>query len=171
MKSLFPILKYVQVGCKFYVNWQTLRITLRNINKMNISKYFLLLAISLIMSMLVLTPVHSQEVDVHNKYLLSPELYSKAIKKSSRKIIVLDVRTPGEYLEGHISIAENIDYKNENFRSELEKLNKKKTYYLYCRSGSRSANSRQIMIELGFKNVYNLDGGINAWKKHGYPVE
>ena len=112
----------------------------------------------------------SQELEAKtDKYLVEAEDFKKSIEKN--KGIVLDVRTPKEYNESHISGAINIDYKNDNFRSEIGKLDKGKKYYIYCRSGKRSANSRKIMNELGIKKVYDLDGGILAWKKKEYPIE
>ncbi len=84
--------------------------------------------------------------------------------------ILLDVRTPQEYAEGHIAGSINIDFHGENFKSELEKLDKTKTYEVYCRSGKRSASSAQVMEEMGFKKVINLDGGIIGWQEEGFEV-
>ena len=88
-------------------------------------------------------------------------------KKASKdkKGIVLDVRTPEEFKNSRIPNSINIDFYNpQNFISEIEKLEKDNNYYVYCRTGVRSANSCQLMSELGFKKVYNLLGGIVEWK-------
>jgi rhodanese-related sulfurtransferase len=85
--------------------------------------------------------------------------------------VLLDVRTPQEYEDGHIAGSINIDFHGENFKEELEKLDKSKTYNVYCRSGKRSANSAEMMEELGFKKVVNLSGGIIGWQENGFPVE
>lgn len=78
--------------------------------------------------------------------------------------IILDVRTEDEYNDGIIPNAINIDiHKGQVFISELEALDKNKNYYVYCRSGARSAKACEIMNELGFENAYNLVGGILEW--------
>ena len=78
--------------------------------------------------------------------------------------IVLDVRTPEEYGSGHIENAQNVDYLDEDFFvSEMEKADRSKAYYLYCRSGARSANACLLLEQMGFETVFNLRGGINNW--------
>ncbi|MBP7007092.1 MAG: rhodanese-like domain-containing protein [Candidatus Pacebacteria bacterium] len=74
--------------------------------------------------------------------------------------ILLDVRTPEEYDSGHIKGATNIDFRGADFVSEIQKLDKSKTYFVYCRSGNRSADAVQIMKENGINNIIELDGGI-----------
>jgi rhodanese-related sulfurtransferase len=81
--------------------------------------------------------------------------------------VILDVRTPDEFKEGHIKNALNIDYRSQDFREKINKLDKNKTYLVYCRSGHRSGESSKIMAELGFKNIYNF-GGIIDWKAAGF---
>ena len=84
---------------------------------------------------------------------------------SDENAIILDVRTPEEFETSRIPNSKNIDFYNpQNFMLEIEKLNKSKSYYVYCRTGVRSANSCQLMNELGFDKVYNLLGGIVEWK-------
>ena len=88
-------------------------------------------------------------------------------KKASKdkKGIVLDVRTPEEFKNSRIPNSVNIDFYNpQNFMLEIEKLDKDNNYYIYCRTGVRSANSCTLMKELGFKNTFNLIGGIVEWK-------
>ncbi len=84
--------------------------------------------------------------------------------------ILLDVRTPEEFNEAHIEGALNIDFHGENFKANLENLDKEKTYKVYCRSGKRSASSAEIMKEVGFKKVINLSGGILGWQEKGFEV-
>jgi len=85
--------------------------------------------------------------------------------------VLIDVRTPQEYAEDHISGSINIDYNGDNFKEEIGKLDKSKTYHVYCRSGKRSAASAEIMGEMGFSKVVNLGGGILGWKEKGFEVE
>jgi len=84
---------------------------------------------------------------------------------SDENAIILDVRTPEEFETSRIPNSKNIDFYNpQNFMQEIEKLDKSNSYYVYCRTGVRSANSCQLMNELGFHKVYNLLGGIVEWK-------
>ena len=84
---------------------------------------------------------------------------------SEKKGIILDVRTPEEFEISHIPESQNINFYNpKSFIQEVEKLDKNDSYYLYCRSGVRSANSCQLMNEMGFKKTFNLLGGISDWK-------
>ena len=84
--------------------------------------------------------------------------------------VIIDVRTPEEFAEGHVEQATNIDYYSETFRDELNNLDKNKTYLVYCRSGNRSGNALNIMAELNFREVYNMSGGIIAWNAEGLPT-
>jgi rhodanese-related sulfurtransferase len=78
-------------------------------------------------------------------------------------LIVVDVRTPQEISQGKIDGALEIDFLNENFSSEINKLDKNKKYLLYCRSGNRSGQALQMMKENGFIWVRNMMGGYLAW--------
>ena len=78
--------------------------------------------------------------------------------------IILDVRTPEEFETSRIPKSINIDFYNpEIFMQEIGKLDKDRSYYIYCRTGVRSANSCHLMKELGFTITYNLIGGIVDW--------
>ncbi|HRN40947.1 MAG: rhodanese-like domain-containing protein [Flavobacteriales bacterium] len=83
---------------------------------------------------------------------------------------ILDVRTPDEWADGIIAGAEKINFYNDNFTQQIEKLDKTTPVYLYCRSGGRSANAADILKEKGFTKVYNLDGGITSWQNNGFEV-
>lgn len=84
--------------------------------------------------------------------------------------VVLDVRTPEEVAKGHLKGAVNIDYKSSAFETSLASLDKSKTYYVYCAAGVRSDKAAAVMKEKGFKNVYTLEGGIQAWTAAGQEV-
>jgi rhodanese-related sulfurtransferase len=84
--------------------------------------------------------------------------------------VIIDVRTPGEFAQGHIENASNLDYQSETFRDELNNLDKDKTYLVYCGSGGRSAGALAIMKELGFMEAYNMLGGISQWQAEGLPT-
>lgn len=97
------------------------------------------------------------------KTTLSADEFEKAVSKDS--VQVLDVRTPAEFASGHIK---NTLLANWNDRSEFERrisfIDKKKPVYVYCLGGGRSAAAAEKMRSEGFENVYELKGGINAWK-------
>ena len=90
--------------------------------------------------------------------------------QDNAEFVILDVRTPEEFADGHIEKAINIDVSSDLFREDISKLNNNFTYLVYCRSGRRSDNARNIMEELDFRNVYNMTGGIIDWENEGYPV-
>ncbi len=90
--------------------------------------------------------------------------------KDNENFIIIDVRTPGEFANEHIGNAINLDYYSEKLRDELTKLDKEKTYLIYCQSGNRSGNTLTIMEELAFREVYNMLGGITQWEVKGYPL-
>jgi rhodanese-related sulfurtransferase len=84
--------------------------------------------------------------------------------KTEKNAIVIDVRTPGEVAEGYIDGATKfIDVNGANFATEIAKLDKSAEYIIYCRSGARSMNASNYMVQNGFTNVYNLQGGILGW--------
>lgn len=96
------------------------------------------------------------------KNLTQEEWASELSKTPEAKI--LDVRTDAEIEEGIIPNAFNIDiYKGQEFISELEKLDKDAHYFVYCRSGARSAQACAVMQQMGFEYTYNLEGGFSQW--------
>jgi rhodanese-related sulfurtransferase len=90
--------------------------------------------------------------------------------QSNPTFVILDVRTPAEYAAGHIEGAINIDYQAADFRDRVSKLEKVKSYLVYCRTGVRSAAASDIMVDLGFYYVSNMTGGITDWQAAGFPV-
>ncbi|QLG44252.1 rhodanese-like domain-containing protein [Costertonia aggregata] len=95
---------------------------------------------------------------------LSQQEWQDQLKNDSNAVI-LDVRTPEEVEEGFIPNSKNIDiYLGQDFINELEKLDKSKNYYVYCRSGNRSGQACTIMNSIGFDNAYNLEGGFMNWE-------
>jgi len=85
--------------------------------------------------------------------------------QNDEKAVLLDVRTDEEVEEVTIPEALHIDfYKGQDFLNEVEKLDKDKNYYVYCRSGNRSGQTCMLMKQLGFDNTFNLVGGMNEWQ-------
>ncbi|WP_296697664.1 rhodanese-like domain-containing protein [Algoriphagus sp.] len=93
------------------------------------------------------------------------------IVNTNKEAIILDVRTPDEYSEGHISGALNIDYMDDAFEQEIANLNKSKTYLVYCKAGVRQDKASIRMKELGFEHIILLEGGITSWQQNGMPLE
>jgi len=101
---------------------------------------------------------------------LTPLEFNQALATGEYKLI--DIRTAGEYYEGHLAGADQSDfYQTIIFNSYLDKLDKNGKYLIYCRTGNRTSETMKIMKQKGFKNVAELGGGINAWSSMGYPVE
>jgi rhodanese-related sulfurtransferase len=129
-------------------------------------------------------PEPEQSVSVKN---ISPEnAYYMILNWTCPCLHIVDVRTAEEYARGHINISKinpivnltNIDYRAQDhmqllFNYDL-KVNvlgpKNDTYLLYCKAGARSAAFAQEMVDAGFKNVYNMDGGYDAWNSSGLPT-
>lgn len=102
--------------------------------------------------------------------ILAPQAFIDQAKADTTSFL-LDVRTPKEYSEGHLDDAHQLDYLNtEAFDAGISKLDKSRTYYIYCRSGKRSHGACLKMKKQGFK-VYDMEGGILNWTKLGMPVE
>ena len=92
---------------------------------------------------------------------------------AEQSVVILDVRTPQEFLGGHIKNAVNIDVKADSFKDEaLRQLSdKNQTVAVYCRSGRRSVTAANILSSAGYKNIVNLKGGILSWQSEGKAVE
>ena len=90
---------------------------------------------------------------------------------SRTNLVILDVRTPEEFKSFHIAGATNIDFHGANFEQRINSLDKSKTYLVHCASGGRSTQSLKIFQKHDFQSICHLDGGINAWKNAGLPVE
>ncbi|MFO1461440.1 MAG: rhodanese-like domain-containing protein [Verrucomicrobiota bacterium] len=99
---------------------------------------------------------------------VSPAEFDKL--RGATNTVILDVRTPSEFAEGHLPDAKLLDYRSPNFAAEVAKLDKSKTYLVHCAAGGRSARACTKMISLGFTNVVNLDGGLGAWTDAGKPL-
>ncbi|MFC2005698.1 rhodanese-like domain-containing protein [Chloroflexota bacterium] len=90
--------------------------------------------------------------------------------RNNPDFVIIDVRTPEEFGEGHIENAINMDFYSRTFRDEINNLDKSKKYLIYCRSDNRSGNALDIMAELNFREVYNILGGIIDWKAESLPI-
>jgi rhodanese-related sulfurtransferase len=80
---------------------------------------------------------------------------------------ILDARTPEEFTEGHIDNAANVNWLGDRFVADAEKFDKTKPVFVYCKSGRRSKKATEKLQELGFKNIYELEGGFMKWSAAG----
>jgi len=116
-----------------------------------------------------------QACSTTNNHLLktiSPKMASDLIAKhkNNTDFIILDVRTPQEFKRGHIEKAILLDYYSKTYIDEFKRLDKSKTYLMYCRSGNRSGKILDLIKNMGFSHVYNMDQGIRGWRSLGFPV-
>ncbi len=105
------------------------------------------------------------------KNIEASELKS-VLETETGDITILDVRTPGEIAGGKVDVeAVEMDFYDQDFRDNLESLDKNKPVYVYCKAGGRSSSAAKMLVENGFNEVYNLNGGIDAWKRSGYELK
>lgn len=101
---------------------------------------------------------------------LKADSFKDKLEAYHGEAVLLDVRTPQEVSQGYIEGAKNIDFKADDFRSNITGLDKNKTYFVYCASGVRSGNASLVMVEMGFKSIYTLRGGLKAWIEEDLPL-
>lgn len=101
---------------------------------------------------------------------LSAERF-KAIIANDKDGVIIDLRTTDEMNKGYIKGAVQIDFLAKDAEQQIDKLDKNKTYYIYCAGGGRSADAAEYMEKQKFKRVYNFEKGFSEWEKKGFPVE
>jgi thioredoxin 1 len=100
--------------------------------------------------------------------LLTPVEFAEKIKMINSAVII-DVRTPEEYSNGHLQNAKNIDWNGSDFEKRISQLDISKPVFVYCLSGGRSSSAAEKMRTIGFSKVYELKGGILKWRSSGLP--
>ena len=115
---------------------------------------------------LLLTTFISCNQDKNN--LVSANKFSEIIS-NDKSVIIIDVRTPDEFNKGHLKNSLNVNWFDENFDENLNIFSKDLPVMVYCLSGGRSSKANERIKSLGFKNVYELDGGILEWRKNKLP--
>jgi rhodanese-related sulfurtransferase len=104
-----------------------------------------------------------------NKNALPPAAFADKIKANDGATLV-DVRTAEEFSEGHIAGARNFDWNDEHFEHQVMGLDKSKTVFVYCLGGGRSESAAAKMRSMGFKQVYELEGGLKKWQSAKLPL-
>ena len=97
--------------------------------------------------------------------LLSCKDFDQKVKETE-SVQLIDVRTADEFVGGTIGTAVNIDFFGENFKEKMGKLDLERPIFVFCARGSRSGKAGEICKELGFKTIYDLDGGYTAWSQY-----
>lgn len=92
-------------------------------------------------------------------------------KRQEKDTVVLDVRTPKEYADGHVPGAVNIDIHDPQFDQKVAALDKSNTYLVHCAKGVRSAAATKKMAAMGFANLFDFHGGFTAWENAHKPIE
>ena len=100
---------------------------------------------------------------------LAPDAYQAALQ-ATQNVQLVDVRTPDEYRSGYIAGAVNINFNSADFAQQMARLDKEKPLMVYCAVGGRSGKAAAKLTQMGFKNVTDLEGGMNAWKAANKPV-
>lgn len=130
-----------------------------------------MMRITFLMLLIVLqttTLVNGQSQEKKSQLLTPPEF--EARMKAMKSYTLLDVRTQEEFDNGHLESATLLDFYDSNFKKELSKLDKNKPVFVYCAVGGRSGSTATALINMGFKEVYDLKGGIKHWSKEQMKV-
>ena len=118
----------------------------------------------------ILTILYTCATNVHGQKQVTATEFKKLLGENSN-VQLIDVRTPEEFQEGHIPNSKNINLFDDDFEKRLLKYNKSKPIFVYCEVGGRSGEAAALLSKSGYSNVYDLKGGMRAWKKEKLPVE
>ncbi|MFC1904998.1 rhodanese-like domain-containing protein [Chloroflexota bacterium] len=138
-----------------------------------------ILSLLLVTGVMLVSGCAEKVVEPPNQEALTPLIEDISPQEASNLIqgnhdnpdfVIIDVRTPEEFADGHIENAIIVDFRSESFKDSINKLDKSKTYLVYCRTANRSRSAVNIMEELDFKNIYHMLGGITQWEAAGFPI-
>ena len=125
----------------------------------------------LVLALSVLVTACSSDTTTQSIELVSPADAAQVIADDPAGLVVLDIRTPEEFNEARLADAIMVDFYADDFTDQLDTLDKDVPYVMYCRTGNRSSDAVKTMKDLGFVEVYEIDGGIVNWFEQGYPIE
>lgn len=110
----------------------------------------------------------SREASVVDEPVIAQKLnvaqFAEKMAEKGENAILLDIRRPKEVAAGAIENATKINFFDTDFQEQVAKLDKEKAIFVYCKAGGRSGRSVEVFKKLGFKEIYDLDGGYDAWK-------
>jgi rhodanese-related sulfurtransferase len=119
----------------------------------------------LLCTALIINFLSCSESNAQSK-LLNPSDFEKLIQ-TDKTVQLVDVRTHNEVAQGRIANAKNINIADADFKAKMNQLDKSKPIVVYCGVGARSSRAAKILTEMGFKQIYDLQGGITAWTAAG----
>lgn len=111
----------------------------------------------------------SNKKSIESPIVLDIANFEKKLNNTTDRIL-LDVRTPPEYKNGHLANSTLLDIKSEDFTEQVNKLNKTKPVFVYCASGIRSNKAASVLKEQGFNEIYHMDGGLTEWINANRPL-
>lgn len=121
----------------------------------------------LLLLLVVLSGLSCNQTDALAQNIkLKPTEFESMLAKD-KSVQLVDVRTPEEFASGHIEGAVLIDYYDTDFGERIGKLDKTKPVMVYCAAGGRSGSTAEQLNKMGFKKVYDLEGGMRAWRSAG----
>ena len=123
----------------------------------------------LFFSWLILSSCSSVSQQDQEDGLISAEELKSRIEEGLDGALI-DLRTPAEVSKGVIPGSIVIDYRADDFATQIQALAKDKKYYLYCHSGGRSARAKDLMEKQGFQSIFDYGGGFKEWNSLGYPL-
>ena len=119
--------------------------------------------LALLMLVLLAVPALARDISVQDAAAL--------LQNPPQGLVILDVRTPAEFREGHLPGAVNMDYFGAPFETQIQSLPKTAPVLLYCRTGNRSGSAYDIMTKAGIGNILHMNEGITKWQQLGLPQE
>ena len=119
--------------------------------------------LALLMLVLLAVPALARDISVQDAAAL--------LQNPPQGLVILDVRTPAEFREGHLPGAVNMDYFGGPFETQVQSLPKTAPVLLYCRTGNRSGSAYDIMTKAGIGNILHMNEGITKWQQLGLPQE
>lgn len=128
------------------------------------------LATTMLLAVTVMGACGGTSTAEQSMQLVSPAEASDVLTDRAPDVVLLDVRTAQEFNEISVPGAINIDFYATDFSAQIDELAKDVPYVIYCRSGNRSSSAIEIMDDLGFAEVWDVDGGIIAWSEAGLPL-
>jgi rhodanese-related sulfurtransferase len=120
--------------------------------------------------LLIITSLISFSCNAQNYDSLSAKTFQEKLK-IDKKPQILDVRSPEEFVTGHIENAININWNGDNFNEKIKAFDKTKPIFVNCQGGGRSKKAADRLFSLGFKTIYELNGGMNDWISNNLPIK
>ena len=119
--------------------------------------------LALLMLVLLAVPALARDVSVQDA--------ADLLQDPPQGLVIVDVRTPAEFREGHLPGAVNMDYFGGPFETQIQSLPKTAPVLLYCRTGNRSGSAYDVMTKAGIGNILHMNEGITKWQQLGLPQE